>query len=169
MLDNDKGAQTMTFRISVEGYNRLLNKLGSLSRLGQALGPVLREGAETFRDYLAEYPPINRAYPLAWASERQRRWYFANRRKDNLPLQYTRNSDAWSQRLGPSWATRTEGGGLRVVIGNKATYAPYVQDAAMQTQMHRNTGWHTVGGAILTKGAEVARAVTDYVRRLVNQ
>ena len=51
-----------------------------------------------------------------------------------------------SQKLGQRWAVRSMTGGA--VVGNPATYAPQVQSAQYQTEMHEATGWITDAQAV---------------------
>ena len=85
--------------------------------------------------------PKSPSYPLKWASERQRRWYFWHRRKEGLPIGYTRTSDPMSQKLGHKWTTKPQSWGA--IVGNPVTYAPYVQSHEYQQPMHEATGWIT--------------------------
>ena len=85
--------------------------------------------------------PKSPSYPLKWASDKQRRWWFAMRREAGLPVQYKRNTDPMSQKSGHSWTTKRIVGGA--IVGNPATYAPYVQSDEYQTEMHEATGWVT--------------------------
>jgi hypothetical protein len=89
---------------------------------------------------LKKYPK-SPSYPLKWASDKQRRWYFWMRRSKGLPVEYTRTSDPMSQKLGQRWTTKQKPWGA--VVGNPATYAPYVQSEEYQTEMHEATGWAT--------------------------
>jgi phage gpG-like protein len=134
-----------------------------MAKLGQGATPVLRtltRGiAEEVKGEIARYPgKVKR--PIQWASDKQRRWWFATRRKAGLGP-YVRNSDPWSQRIGPSWAT-AQRGETSAVVGTRVTYAPWVQragklsrlDAAegmgVQQPMHAATGWVTDAQAVRT-------------------
>ena len=109
--------------------------------IARALDATLEGCANVVLANIAKYPgPVR--YPIQWASERQRRYYFWMRRKAGLSLQYVRGSDAMSQRLGASWAV-TRSGQLAWTVGTRATYARFVQSAANQQPFHSNTGWKT--------------------------
>ena len=77
--------------------------------------------------------------PVIWASEKQRKYYFAMRRAQGLPLAYTRQSDSMSERLLESWAVEPYGT-TGALLKNSATYAPYVIGEDQQPQ-HAMTGW----------------------------
>ena len=89
--------------------------------------------------------------PVIWASEKSRRFYFAMR-AGWFASNYTRNSDAMSQRLGPGWTVRKQSQAT-YIVGNKATYAAWVQSAKRQQPQHKATGWKTDAQAVdeLTK------------------
>lgn len=116
-----------------------------LKALNVDMVPVLSDitfaAGELVRSEVAVYPgPAHK--PIIWASEKQRRFYFWMRTSQGLPLGYTRNSDAMSQRLGPSW-TVDHLGTIDAVVDNKATYGLYVQSHIYQTAQHKATGWIT--------------------------
>ncbi len=121
-----------------------IDDAGLSRRLNVDLMPAVRTAAvvigEELRSHLAVYPgPAS--HPIKWASERQKRFYFAMRRERGLPFGYTRNSDPMSQRLGPSWTVaRTQSGAS---VGTRASYAPWVQSSEKQSAQMKATGWIT--------------------------
>lgn len=107
----------------------------------KALDATVLGAAESLRSRIAVYPgPAHK--PVLWASAKARRYYFAMRREKGLPLEYTRQSDAMSQRLGPSWATRRAGQAV-YIVGTRVTYAKWVQQESNQQRQHQATGWKT--------------------------
>ena len=155
MLDDVREGQVnLTFE--VVGVDQLIAKYGKGA--DPIIKALTRGIAEEIRERIAVYPgPVQ--YPVQWVSERQRRWYFANREGD---LPYTRQSDSWSERLGPSWTT--ENRGRDAVVGTKVKYAKYVQSWEDQQPMHADTGWVTDDDAI--EGAQrdrVAERVLEEV------
>ena len=129
----------MGLSIEVRGLDAVQRKLGV--DLQPAMRMATRAIAEIVRGKLATYPGPPR-YPLRWASLKQKRAYFAMRRRAGLPLKYTRNSDPMSQRLGPSW-TVADRGEIGSVVGTRVSYAKWGQDAKFQQPMHAATGWVT--------------------------
>ena len=109
--------------------------------IARALDATLEGCANVVHANIARYPGSVR-YPIQWASEKQRRFYFAMRRKAGLSPQYVRGSDPMSQRLGASW-TVARSGQLSWTIGTRVTYARFVQSADSQQLFHYNTGWKT--------------------------
>lgn len=125
-----------SFSIEIKGIDKLLAKIGQ-GRGERAIEATTRGIAELLKGMIAKYPgPVKR--PIQWTSPAQRAWYM-HARQGMGP--YRRNSDPWSQRLGPSWTTQQRG--LDAVVGTRVTYAKWVQSEENQQPMHRNTGWVT--------------------------
>ena len=127
----------MTVTISIK------NLIPVQLKLAVGVKPALRAAslaiAEEVRTEMARYPgPV--AYPIRWASAKQRRVYFAKRRGIGLP--YVRQSDPMSQRLGPSWFSARHGD-VGAKAATRVSYAPYVQNYLKQQPMHKATGWRT--------------------------
>ena len=130
----------MNLSVEIHGLDKLIAKYG---RGADPIIKALTRGiAEDIRARMAKYPGKVK-YPIQWASDAQRRAYFA-KRKGMGP--YVRQSDSWSEDLGKAWAS--ENRGLDAVVGNKASYAPWVQSKERQQPMHKNTGWVTDEDAI---------------------
>ena len=129
-------AESVTF----QNYEQLRDALNHLQ--GAGLAKVVERAAvkvgEQFKERLQHEPIPNRNYPLKWASKKQRAWFFASRKGKGLPYQ---RGESGSQNVGKSWAIGTQRGGA--IVGNRATYASYVQSDEYQTEMHRETGWPT--------------------------
>jgi len=148
----------MNLSITVRGLEQVRAKFGKGA--DSIIKALTRGVAEDIRARIAKYPgPVK--YPILWTSNRQRRAYFAKRGGD---LPYTRQSDTWSQRLGPSWAT--ENRGVDAVVGTRVTYAPWVQSKEKQQPMHAKTGWITDEEAIqASMGARVPERILEEVLR----
>jgi hypothetical protein len=126
----------------IKGDTALIRKLSRFHP--EVIPAATRAIAEALKGYLAKYPgPVHK--PIKWVSMRQRTAYIAQRRAAGLGP-YVRNSDPFSQRLGPSWATQNRG--IDAVVGTRVTYAPWVQSDKQQQPMHAATGWVTDKQAI---------------------
>lgn len=132
----------------------------------RALDATVLAAAESLRRRIAVYPGPSHQ-PVIWASEKSRRFYFAMRRQGGLPPGYTRQSDPMSQRLGPGWAVRKVGQAV-YIVGNKSTYASWVQSAASQQAQHKATGWKTDEQAVdeLNKSGDIERAGQQAMRKI---
>jgi hypothetical protein len=138
-------------RIEIRGLDVLVKRLGA--GIEPALAAATLAIGEEIRDKIATYPGPAHS-PVIWSSERQRRYYFARRRREGLDLRYIRQTDKWSQRLVQGWVVQRRGR-FGAVVGNKATYAPWVQDADRQTRQHKASRWQTdkeAVGAVIKSG-----------------
>jgi len=153
---------------------------GELDKLQKAInsltGPLLQKfkGRATYYVALAlkglmqKYPGPAHS-PVIWASEKQRRWYYATRREAGLPLRYTRRADPMSQRLHAQWGISR--GETEATLGNRATYAPYAQSSQYQTAQHAATGWTTdeqAADKVMSDGT-VKRIVEAHITAIVRE
>lgn len=147
-------------QIEIRGLEAVQAKLGR--PLAPALVPAFMAIGEEIRAELAVYPGPSE-WPVIWASDEQRKAYFAQRNEFGLDPEYVRNSDLMSERLGPSWATEIRGFGA--AVGTTVSYAPYVQNDELQQLQHFATGWVTdveAAEAVIDSGAieeHIGRAV----------
>lgn len=119
---------------------------------------------EIGKNTIAKYPgPANS--PVRWSSEKQRRFYFAMRRKAGLSPQYARISDPMSQRLGQHWEVEPEGT-TDAVLGNTTPYGKWVHTAKDQWSQHTATGWTTDEQVVdaLGRNLDIGRLVEVEVR-----
>lgn len=63
-----------------------------------------------------------------------------------------------SQRLGPGWTVSRQSQAT-YIVGNKATYAAWVQSAKRQQPQHKATGWKTDEQAVeeLQRSGDIER------------
>jgi hypothetical protein len=92
----------------------------------------------------ANNPARNRWYERGYGG----RW----RRKDG-----TVGGRRTSETLGRKWATEVTDGGMVGRIGNNASYAPYVHDAAKQARFHGARGWRSADDTIKAVGDKIQR------------
>lgn len=150
-------------KMHIDGFADLQRMLGEAGR--PLLKRISLAVAVSLHDRIAQYPgPV--VHPIQWKTARQRRFYFAMRRKAGLPLKYARRTDPQSQRMVDRWAYGPYGD-VGAVVGTTATYAPYVQDAEKQQPFHRNTGWVTDKQAVeqTIASGDVERIVHQLVTR----
>lgn len=149
--------------IQIDGLDEAIRLLGKDMR--PAMQAITHAVGELVRDEIATYPgPVVR--PIDWASEKQRRYYFASRRDYGLQPGYTRLSDFMSQRLKESWTTDPLGI-HDAVVTSRATYAYWVQSVEGQQPFHKNTGWITDEEAVLNVEAsgDIDVVVNGVLRR----
>lgn len=114
-------------------------------------------------------PYKHKSTPIKWASNKQRRWWFAARREAGLPPGYVRGSDPWSQRLQQSWGVSR--GKTSATLGNRATYAPWVASEEFQTEQHAATGFTTDREAAekVMKDGTVKRIIDAHLKAIVRE
>lgn len=122
--------------------------------------------AVELKHIMSKYP-AGKHSPVKWASEKQRRWWFAMRREKGYPLEYTRRTDPMSQRLHAKWGIRKKP--TSATLGSGAPYAAYVQSSQYQTEQHAASEWTTDEQAAdkIVKDGTLARIVEANVRRAV--
>ena len=129
----------MQFSVHVDGIEKLLKQLNV------PLAPVLKEityaVGELVQKEIAVYPGSSHS-PVLWASERQRRYYFAMRRAAGLSPKYDRGSDPMSKQLLNAWKV-SHHGATDALVDNQTNYGPWVQNDIYQTAQHKATGWIT--------------------------
>lgn len=152
--------------ITIQGIDALL-KLTNID-VKQHIRAALYAIGELIKTELVRAPgPVKK--PINWASDKQRRAYFAKRRlsgpfqkghsKDMFMGPWVRESDPQSERLIASWTVRHEGDD--VVVGNHTSYGPWVQGWFDQQLMHKQTGWVTDDEAvnIVSRSGDIERVL----------
>jgi hypothetical protein len=157
-----------------EGFDRIQRMLAHLTgpQLKKAVKVAGRKIGTAIKVRLMRYPG-RPSYPLKWASQKQRAWYFAARKADGLPIEYTRMSDPWSGQLKTSWDVVAQGA-TDTLVGSKAPESIWTQSSEFQTEMHKATGWKTdeqvvreldsSGVIIKTVVAEVGKLIEGALR-----
>lgn len=154
-----------------EGFDKIQRMLANLTgpQLAKAIQAAGRKIGTAIKVKLMKYPG-RPSYPLEWASQKQRAWYFASRRADGLPIEYTRMSDPWSNQLKTSWEVRPEGA-MDTIIGSRAPESVWTQSVEFQTEMHKATGWTTDEGAVteLDQSGVIIKTVVGEVGKLIER
>jgi hypothetical protein len=143
--------------------------------MGNLMGPQLEKFksratyyvALALKSVLIPYKPQHK--PVIWASEKQRRWYFAMRSEKGLPFEYKRGSDEMSQNLQKNWGVSRQP--TSATLGNRATYAPYVASRQYQTAQHAATGFTTDAQAAekVVADGTVKRIVEAHIHAIVRE
>jgi len=131
----------MPVTIRLEELNRLRDAFawldGDLPRVMQLIAKGV--GYE-IKSVLQRYP-ARKSIPLSavggFASDKQRKWFFANMREGNIEVPYRR-----TDRLKNAWHVERHGKS-GALVGNPVNYGPLVQSSEHQTQMMEMIGWTT--------------------------
>jgi hypothetical protein len=122
---------------------QLRHLMDGLERMPEAIqDAAIDEAAPYLVDVLKTYPPpksITRkmAYGKTFASDRQRRWFFANLNSGELKIPYRR-----TQNLRNSW--QIIGEGKDTIIINDSPGAQFTMGDQTQSRHERMVGWETV-------------------------
>lgn len=156
----------MTVAIRVKGLAEVKRMLGADYK------PAMRAATQAIAKQVegeVARPPGPVTLPIEWASERQRRFVMARKRREGMGP-YKRGSSAGSQDILHRWAVGRRGD-VGAVLANTATYAKWVQSAKFQQPFHHNTGWPTDEAAlrkVVESGAAkriMAQAIIGALRR----
>lgn len=142
---------------AIKGMNQLLRRLTSIKELrGAKRG--LKAGALYIKGKIAIYPPSSEAN-----TPNQRRWYERGYGPKWMRKDGSIGGKKTSQTLGRRWTMESQNAGLTQVVGNNATYAPYVQSAEKQASFHAARGWKTDEQVIDEEGPTVLNYVKSEV------
>lgn len=141
------------YSIKIEGIGDTVQRLDSVK---PAVSSALLAGAIHVKGAIAQYPaqshPTRKSvYGSSFASDRQRRWFFAVG-IHQTPYGRTTN-------LAKRWAIESSMDGWMQIVGNNTAYGPYVQGYGEQSLYHRAQGWLTID--------QVAENETDIVVNMV--
>lgn len=120
--------------VTIRGLDEAIRKLDAVGRPGVFRRPMIKATAH-LHSIIAVYP----ASTVANSPANGYSWYergFGTR---------ARTGRAWpsSETLGRRWTHEVSADGRRGVVGNNASYGPYVQSAEQQAAFHAARGWLT--------------------------
>jgi hypothetical protein len=124
----------------------------------------LLAGAVHVKGKIATYPAQSHmsrksVYGSSFASDRQRRWFFA---VGQYQTPYGRTSN-----LAHRWAISSDMSGLRQIVGNNTAYGPYVQDPERQSLYHRAQGWLTTDAVAEQESEAVSKMVLEAIEKAI--
>ena len=146
---------------TIKGMNKLLRKLDSIEKMrGAKRG--LKSGALHVKGKISEYAPSTAANTPGNPTGR---WY-----ERGYGPRWSRKDGSWggrktSETLSKRWTTAERAGGLQQVLGNNASYAPYVHDAEEQAGFHGDRGWKTDEQVLREEGDEVLQFIQKEVEK----
>ena len=145
--------------LKIEGLEQVIAKLDKMAGVVW-LRTTLITAAIMVKNEVAKYPAASEAntpYQRRWY---QRGWGTKWMRKDGSV-----NGRQTSETLGRRWHyKRVESAGeMQMVIGNNASYAPFVQGAEKQAAFHKSRGWVTAEAALEQARPMIMRMVQDRV------
>jgi hypothetical protein len=111
--------------------------------LERAMSAATKAAAAEGQDRIARYPRPRRR-KVTFASDRQRRGFFARLRSGQIEVPYRRGSSPGSETLGRRWSIQPSGR-FNHVLRNDASYAALVHGADDQAAYHAGN-WKTDEG-----------------------
>lgn len=159
------------FKVVNNNFNLLVTNLLIGGRLGgsELLYAALDAGGLMMLSFIKPYPAANRptrasVYGSAWASEKQRRWFFWALGKGLIDVPYRRGTSRGSERLSKSWSTKRETG-LALRIGTNVSYARWVKAEEQQSKYMKAVGWTTIEADIERGRPQVFNAMNHLIQK----
>lgn len=117
--------------------------LARLDRFKPAVRAAIRGAGLHVKGQIAKYPAKHGSgRPMQWVSVKQRAAVMAMIRRGEIEVPYRRGKSPGSESLGRRWTIDEQDDGLTAIVGNNASYGPYVQ-GEQQSAYHREGGWKT--------------------------
>ena len=157
--------------VRIEGLKEVIGKIDSLRKL-KAVKDGLKAAGLHIKGKIAKYPrrkTVTIAQAGGWASDRQRRGFFAKLRSGEIEVPYRRGQSPGSQDLGQRWTIAERDGGLTVIVGNNTDYGPFVQDKNRQTRMMKMKGWKTIQDVAEDETKEVVDLLQEQLVRMLGE
>ena len=148
--------------ITIEGHDALHAKLGQLEGLRSMKGVLMTAGM-MLKDYIAEYPAATEVNTPGGPGSR---WYQRGYGPKWMRKDGAVNGIESSQALGRRWTVVAKSD-REVLVGNSASYAPYVQSAEKQAGFHKRRGWRTDEMAIKEMAPKIERMAAVEVKRML--
>lgn len=149
---------SFTIEIDTKEVERKLNAIPS------AVPDGILAGAIHIKGKVAEYPPqahLTRTsvYGKPFASEKQRRWFFA---VGIHQTPYSRTST-----LAKRWTIAQTQGGWTAIIDNNTPYGHYVQGAGSQSLYHKAQGWKRTDEVAEQERENVINMIIQFIEKVI--
>lgn len=145
----------MSSTLTPEQMARVLNALVDTNTLRAGL---LAAGFY-LKGRLSEYPPARDNKPKQpFVTDKSRRYFFYALKAGLIDVPYVRGASRRSETFGKRWAVVAVGDS--VLIGNRASYAPFLVGVNWQSRYMRKLGWRTVHETTRREKKETAEQFT---------
>jgi hypothetical protein len=157
--------------IRIEGLQELIKLVTDLEQL-KPIKASLKAAGLYLKGRVAVYPAQTRptresVYGSSFKTEKQRRFFFAALKKGEIDVPYRRGASSGSETFGRRWTVGTTNNGLRVMVGNNASYGPLLMDEEKQSLYARAVGWRTVQAIMKEERDKVTEIVADGLQRAI--
>lgn len=151
--------------VELRGLKELLERIHSLEDL-RWLRDGIAAAAVNLKGKIAEYPPAGSfAGRYNLKTHKKMGHYMRGLGWVSATGRLSKSSEGLSTR----WAVNFENDGLRAVIGNNASYGPWVQDRYSQTTIHRARGWKTVQDVSEQEAERVSAMLKNYLEQALEK
>ena len=148
--------------VTIDGLPRLARKLEKLGGRNVHRRPMQKTVLHVQR-HIAKYPPATAANVPPGVNGYS--WYergFGTR-------SVTGKAWATSETYGRRWTSEVKDGGRRGIVGNNASYAPYLGDETQQAAWAAARGWLTVQDVVRNERRDILDFWRVEYRRLLNE
>jgi len=116
---------------------------------------------------LQKYPPGGPGAPQAqnW-TDKQRRYFFWALNAGIIEVPYRRGQSPGSQRAGTQWYVESSGA-MNTLIGNRASYAPYLHGRESQSPYMANRGWRKLWDVAQEKVKDIGKVYQAWVNKTI--
>ena len=137
--------------MKIIGLDKLTKKVDRLAKMEAVKGGV-KEAGLLIKGRIAQYPPeseANRWHTKVYydPDTKKERWIVTKYQR-NWGQKYQRADGSvggrkTSENLGKRWTVHYRNQGMTAIVGNNATYAPFVQGDDTQAWFHTKRNWKT--------------------------
>ena len=153
----------MSAKIRIKGMKELMAKIDTLEQM-EGVRRAMRAAGVHVKGKASEYAPSSEAN-----QPNQRRWYERGYGSRWLRADGSVGGLQTSETLGKRWTNRERNRGLTQVIGNNASYGPYVQDADFQAAFHKRRGWKTTQTVVKEESDRVTKFLVDAIDDILEE
>ena len=139
----------MDAKIVMHGLDSITRKLDNIKKAKYISQVIARESDVIVKDAGKYPPPVPRAGPTWYERGYGTRWATGGRRT--------------SEQLGTRWYTKASG--LKVIIGNTASYAIYVH-GRLQARFHGRHGWKKVEDVAKRHLPKITKAIQKEIGKI---
>ena len=144
----------------IKGLDKVIAKLEKVGQPGALKKPMTKSVAH-LHDKIAKYPPASSANsPGSGYSWYERGYGTRTRTGRGYPT---------SETLGRRWTHEVSADGKRGVVGNNASYGPYVQSFEKQASFHKSRGWKTDADVVDEEDKKVKGFFEDAIQDILNE
>lgn len=146
--------------VEIRGLDKAIKKLEKIGGPKALKRPMTKATAHLL-DKIAKYPPATSANSPPGNNGYS--WYergFGTRTITGMAF-------PTSETLGRRWTMEVSGDGRKGVVGNNASYGPYVQSAEQQAAFHARNGWITDATVAEQEAATVVGFFEDEIAELL--